>query len=293
MKAHSYFSLGASLYTPANHIGLARTLENGVGSTKSLVVCTEDAVSEEELPSALVSLEKALLVAPVSVKFVRYLRPRNAEVLAQVLRMPNIERFDGFVLPKCDLDTLPEYLSLIEASGLPFQIMPTIESIAMTSKENLNWMREILDKSALTVTCIRIGGNDLLSECGMKRTPGVSIYDTPIKQLIDSILLAFRPFGYEISAPVFDVINDVTTLKLELQHDLAYGFWAKTAIHPSQVQVIEDSYRQYVEENAVNANSLLLSKDAVYQVSGQMMEITCHSNWAHRVLNLAQSVNNW
>lgn len=294
----NYFELGASLYTPAHHKGLLRSLNNGIGGARSLVVCTEDAVSEAELPEALKNLEKVLRgFNPSSNSNVtRLVRPRNPEIFAKLLKMEGIEKVDGFVLPKATPESLVSYRQALKfySGKKRFALMPTLETADVLSAEGLKAIRHTLDAFKDDIACVRIGGNDLMNLLGIKRMPGLTIYETPIRAIIDNIIVQFRPYGYELSAPVFDYIDDRSTLAREMAQDLNYGFFAKTAIHPSQVQVIDTVFREYLENNADKARGVIQESDrAVYQEDGQMMEITCHGNWAKRTHAFSEAMKDY
>lgn len=292
----NYFDLGASLYTPADSKHLTRVLTYGLSNARSVIICTEDAVHPKNLEKALDNLSEALKKAPVEIKKVaRFIRPRNPDVLRKILTMTGVEKIDGFVLPKINLQTLDEYEAIIRESGheKKFLLMPTLETREVFDVSDLvrirNRMCEL--RRTLPIVCIRIGANDILNLLGIKRMPGLTIYDTPVGQVIDHIVTVFRPYEFEISAPVFDYIDDRVTLSREVKKDLTYGFFAKTAIHPSQIDVIEMEFYQFLEANVEKASAVLSeSERAVFQEDGQMMEITCHGNWARRTMALAQSM---
>lgn len=290
----NYFDLGASLYTPANNKKLEATLTSGIGEARSMVICTEDAISETELPSALLNLESALSNFDNSnERVIRLIRPRNPVVFAQILKMKGIDKIDGFVLPKATPKSLIDYRRALKKykGQNRFSLMPTLETMEVLSPEGLKAIRLTLDTFKEDIACVRIGGNDLMNLLGIKRMSGLTIYETPIRNIIDNIIIQFRPYGYELSAPVFDYIDDRTTLKRELQQDLNYGFFAKTAIHPTQVPVIDSVFREYIETNADKALGVIGEFDrAVYQEGGQMMEITCHGNWAKRTHAFSQAM---
>lgn len=282
----NYFKLGASLYTPANHHNLAVSLTMGIDDAQSIVVCTEDAVSEVELESALINLERNLKTfTSANDDLIRIIRPRNPTVFDRILKMEGIEKIDAFVLPKATPETLVEYRNVLKANRTKkrFGLMPTLETKDALNLNGLQSIRQTMDVFADDIVCVRIGGNDIMNLLGIKRMPGLSIYETPVRHIIDCIVVEFRTHGYEISAPVFDYLDDRITLEKELAQDINYGFFAKTAIHPDQIPIITQAYNSYLETNSAIAEDLLSEKSrAVYQQGGQMMEVTCHSNWAKR-----------
>ncbi|MGF1767513.1 HpcH/HpaI aldolase/citrate lyase family protein [Enterovibrio makurazakiensis] len=287
MKKINYFSLGATLYTPCTHARLSEIMQHGLGS-KSMVFCTEDAVAEYDLQESLANLRLALSNTD-DVSFYRFVRPRNSDIFSEILSFEGIDKIEGFVLPKYDLKTADDYHQVI-TSHPDVMVMPTLESSDILDPSNLSKIRKKLDKIKDNVICLRIGGNDLFNLLGLKRMQYQTIYESPLRAVIEQIVIAFRPYGYEISAPVFDFINDIETLKSELYMDLNFGLFCKTAIHPRQVEIIESFYQEYSSVYIKQAESILSEQSsAVYQLNGQMMEKSCHFNWAQRTKNLASS----
>lgn len=290
----NYFQLGASLYTPATHHNLMGSLSNGIVNAQSIVVCTEDAVGDHELESALLNLENALdKFEPIKTEVIRLVRPRNPEVFDRILKMNGIEKIDGFVLPKATPESLIKYRQALKANRCAkrFGLMPTLETKDALNPQGLQAIRHTLDSFKDDIVCLRIGGNDIMNILGIKRMPGLTIYETPVRNIIDNIVVEFRTNNYEVSAPVFDYIDDRKTLERELAQDINYGFFAKTAIHPDQIPVINESYCSYLKTNGGIAKGVISEKNkAVYKEDGQMMEVTCHRNWASRTAKFAESM---
>ncbi|MGI2918521.1 aldolase/citrate lyase family protein [Vibrio parahaemolyticus] len=290
--SNKYFQLGASLYTPATNKNLLKELDGLKSESKSMIVDTEDAVSEERLEEALENLEAALkrTVDKSKIKKLRFIRPRNSTVLKRILKMEGVEKIDGFVLPKCTIDSSIIYREILENCGMSFGVMPTIESIEMTKTSKIEQLKAIFESFEKTeIICIRIGGNDLFNELGLKRHPKVTIYETPLRIIIEKIVLGFKTSGFEIASPVFDIIDDRITLQRELEYDMSYGFFAKTAIHPSQASIIEQHIGEYAKQNVSKAQGVITESNAVYIHDGQMMEKTCHINWSQRIVLLSSN----
>ncbi|AKO77510.1 MULTISPECIES: aldolase/citrate lyase family protein [Vibrio] len=290
--SNKYFQLGASLYTPATNKNLLKELDGLKSESKSMIVDTEDAVSEERLEEALENLEAALkkTVDKSKIKKLRFIRPRNSTVLKRILKMEGVEKIDGFVLPKCTIDSSIIYREILENCGMSFGVMPTIESIEMTKTSKIEQLKSIFKSFEKTeIICIRIGGNDLFNELGLKRHPKVTIYETPLRIIIEKIVLGFKTSGFEIASPVFDIIDDRITLQRELEYDMSYGFFAKTAIHPSQATIIEQHIGEYAKQNVSKAKGVITESNAVYIHDGQMMEKTCHINWSQRIVSLSSN----
>ena len=279
-----YLCLGATLYVPATHPDLAAILAGRkVKEARSIAVCFEDAVREDELPHALDNFERALAAAPSRGGRLCFVRPRSPTLLLQLARIRAITTLDGFVLPKADVDNIDSYLDA--ASTHPsLMLMPTVETEVAFSPDGLASLAERVESVGSRVLAVRIGGNDLLALLGLRRTRGQTIYDTPLRRVIDDVLCAFKPRGFEVSAPVFDIIDDAASLAREVALDVARGLFAKTAIHPSQIATIEAGYLPEASEVAEAEQLLDVNARAVFRLNGRMCEPTTHAAWAERTV---------
>jgi len=282
----TYIELGATLYLPATRPDLLPVLnQEKHPGTRSLVVCTEDAVADQHLRLALDHLRRALEGLEPT-RALRFLRPRNPEVLAELVRMPGCERVDGVVLPKTTEHNLPRYAEALALAPW-LVVMPTVETDLAFSRARLGRFRSLLEALPNRVLCVRIGGNDLLQLLGLKRPKELTAYDTPLRTVIDDLIVSLKPAGFELSAPVFEHLDAPSVLERELELDLAHGLWSKTAIHPSQVHVIEGAYRVRAEHLALADRILDREAPAVFQMDGQMVEPATHRAWAERILKRA------
>ncbi len=282
-----YMGLGATLYMPAIREDLVLLLnQEKLSGLRSLVVCTEDAIPESKLGAALANLDATLeRLSPASL--MRFVRPRNPKVLGEIMRMPGISAIDGLVLPKVDETNIFAYAET--AAKAPWlALMPTIETAVAFDRSRLERLRDFLALLSNPVLCLRIGGNDLLQCLGLKRPKHMTVYDTPLRTVINDIIVTFRPAGYELSAPVFEHLDSWQTLEREVAMDIMYGLWAKTAIHPTQVGMIETAYRVSEQEYALAEKILGQDAPAVFKMNGQMCEPKTHRDWAVRVLKRAE-----
>lgn len=282
-RAHPYLSLGASLYMPATRRDVRALLRGQkLPGLRSLVLCTEDAVHPDSVGEALANLRRVLPGLGERGPL-RFVRPRSPEVLAEIIDMPGSTNLDGVCLPKVDGDNIGAYLEVLEQAPL-LLIMPIIETEVAFCDTALHALRRRLDTVRERVACVRIGGNDLLQILGMKRPAHLTAYDTPLGLVIDRLIIALRPHGYELSAPVFEHIDRPEVLERELVLDVARGLFAKTAIHPTQTAVIEAAYRVAPDEASLAEAILDPCAAAVFRFAGQMAETATHGRWAQRTL---------
>jgi citrate lyase beta subunit len=137
------------------------------------------------------------------------------------------------------------------------------------------------------ILCLRIGGNDLLALLGLRRPRQGTIYRTPLGPLIARLVTIFRPWGFALTAPVFEHLDNPALLDQEVQEDLAYGMVGKTAIHPDQVPLIERHYRVGAHDMEVALKIVDESSPAVFRMHDSMCEVATLRGWAHNVIEQA------
>lgn len=276
------WELGATLYTPATHAHLDEVLTGKrLGEARSLVVCLEDAVREDEVPAALTNLIRAAR-SWLPTRQHRFVRVRNPEMVDDVVRSVPWEAFAGLVLPKVTAANFSEYIRRIP-DGCNWVVMPTLETAEMFDAAELRALRQELRPIQDRVLMLRVGGNDLLHQLGMRRSKSGTIYDTPLDTAICRLVQMFKPDRFHLSAPVFEHIDRMELLEEEVERDLEHGLTCKTAIHPRQIPIIEAKYRVSAQDAEAADAILSPSAPGVFQMHGAMCEPATHSRWAEQV----------
>ena len=284
----THLHLGASLYVPCNHPHLVEIARGDkLSEVRSLIFCLEDSIEESQLEGALHNLERTLKTLEPRTGCLRFVRVRNPEVLRWVLGMEGVDLLDGFVLPKISTLTLGSYLlALPEHSG--FWLMPTLETRDVFEESRMLELRGALEGVKHQVLSLRIGGNDLLNLLGLRRLRGKTLYQTPLSSVVSKLVSIFKPHGYNLSSPVYDIAHDPETLTLETGLDLEHGLFGKTAIHPSQIAPIEAEYRVNPLELRVAEATLKEGAPAVFLLENHMCEVATHKNWALEMCSRAE-----
>lgn len=282
-------SMGASLYIPANHKHLMEVADGDrLGQTRSLIFCTEDAVADSDLSWALFNLSVVLANMKTQTRSERFVRVRNPEVLARVLAMPGVEKLTGFVIPKCTRHNFDAYFKQVR--NTEHMLMPTLETADVFNDDEMRMFREVLEAPGVRsrILALRIGGNDLLALLGLRRPRSMTIYRTPLGPVIARLVTTFRPYGFVLTAPVFEHLDLPELLDQEMAEDMAYGMVGKTAIHPSQIGPIEQHYR--VKAHDLEAARAILDEDspAVFKMHESMCEVATHRAWAQRMVEQSQ-----
>ncbi|WP_338770830.1 HpcH/HpaI aldolase/citrate lyase family protein [Massilia sp. METH4] len=277
--------LGASLYVPATHKHLL-AIANGerLATLRSVIFCTEDAVAERELEDALASLAGTLAAMRADGRLDRFVRVRNATVLARVLAMRGADKLTGFVIPKATRENLGDYLRPL--AGTRHLLMPTLETTEVFDPMEMRALRLRLQEPDIAhrILALRIGGNDLLALLGLRRPRDMTIYQSPLGPVIASLVTTFRPHGFRLTSPVFEHLDCPALMAQEVQQDIAYGMVGKTAIHPAQIELIEQHFRVQPKEVAMALRILDRDAPAVFKLDDSMCEVATHRAWANAVI---------
>lgn len=278
--------LGATLYVPGTRTDLfdivAGRRHPGL---RSAVICLEDSIRPADVPLALTNLASLLQrlgEEPATVPV--FIRPRDERMLGHILGFPGTEAIQGFVIPKATAESLPPYLRAL--ANDTHLLMPTLETREAFDPAELGRVREQLLAIKERILCIRIGGNDLLHTIGARRSAARTAYDGPLGGTIANLVTAFAPFGFWLSAPVFEHFDSPDLLLEEVERDIEHGLLTKTAIHPCQIDLIQCAYRVGASELA-EAREILGSDRGVFALNGSMCEPATHGRWAQSVVKRA------
>ena len=265
-----FHRLGASLYIPAANKDLILIAkQEKYAKLKSMIFCTEDSIIEEELPIGLNNINKALSLIEEN-NNLKFIRVRNPQVLEYLIKQKNIEKIQGFVLPKITNSNINDYFCILNKVEKSFYIMPTLETKETFCNEAMRSLRKIFldSKFKSRILAIRIGGNDLLNILDLKRPKNHTIYETPIGNTISNLISIFKPFGFNLTAPVFEYLDNNEILKAEVKRDLINGLFSKSSIHPCQIDIIENLYK--VEKSDIEmAQSIVLNKEKKSRIQNE------------------------
>jgi citrate lyase beta subunit len=120
---------------------------------------------------------------------------------------------------------------------------------------------------------------------GIRRPRTLTLYETPIGSVIAQLVTTFKPYGFALSAPVFEYLDEAPTLYREIQRDLAYGLTGKTAIHPAQLPAIESCYAVEPEDYEMALRIIDQSAPAVFKMHNAMCEVATHQQWAEQIIS--------
>lgn len=310
------YAVGALLYTPA----LSETIAGDLCSKKfkrlsSLALCMEDSIQDDSLAAAeenvvniLAAVDRAIqageiLLEDLPMIFIRVRNPGHfTELIAKVEPFRAI--VSGFIAPKFDLTNAEAYRGLMQglnsSKNEPLYLMPVLESEALLrpgARQYLTELKLALEPIREWTLNIRVGGNDFCNLYGLRRNHRQNIYQIGVVK--HALIDIYAVFGatYVVSGPVWEYFGDDEAgdwrigLERELVLDQLNGFIGKTAIHPSQIEVIERSLA-VEEEDYRDAKNILGWSDQRMAVAkssngNRMNEAKVHRKWAEKMMALA------
>ncbi|MFA1547337.1 HpcH/HpaI aldolase/citrate lyase family protein [Actinomadura chokoriensis] len=217
-------ALGATLYCPATRPGLADDIERaGRRGVMSLVVCLEDAISDDDVGAGEANLVAQLRTlrergGDVPLLFVRVRDPRQiGDLLGRLGDAAAL--VSGFVLPKFTPAAGGAFLDALEdaaaRTGLRLLAMPVIESpeavYAETRAEMLDDVARLLAKHRSRILAVRLGATDMSAAYGLRRPPDLTIYDIrPVAGVICDVVNVLGRAdgtGYVVTGPVWEYFS--------------------------------------------------------------------------------------
>jgi citrate lyase beta subunit len=281
----SHLHLGASLYIPAIHKNLISVIfENKFKNLRSIIICLEDSILDSEVKFGEERVQEVLKKLSFERKLLIFIRPRNSEHLNKLLQFDGIEKIDGFVLPKFDLEKFPQFERLFESA---FYFMPTFENEIVFDEVRLREVSKTLKKYQENILSLRIGSEDIGRVLGIKRDCNKTIHQIPIfSKAILNLIAIFKPLGFNLTSPVFSCFQNLEKMKTELLEDLENGLFGKTIIHPNQIDVVESIY-QVSEKEFESALKILNIEKAISKNGDLMLEKKTHSTWAKSIVERA------
>ncbi|MCD5985212.1 HpcH/HpaI aldolase/citrate lyase family protein [Pseudomonas alliivorans] len=293
MALFSPYALGATLYMPATRDDILDVVfAEKLPELRSLVVCLEDAVALIDIETALVNLRQVLTRIqdrggrPANGPLL-FVRPRDAAMARILNDWPLMVHVDGFVVPKLSLKTLSSWEQAVTNPALA--LMPTLETPEVFNPTAMVELGQAL-KANLDerIIALRIGGNDLMGCLGLRRNPAMTLYGTPMGYVIPMLAGVMGSQGFALTAPVFEQLATPDILQQELTLDIANGLVGKTAIHPSQVNIIQNALRVSLED--MNSARMILNSvaPAVFKYNDAMCEPATHYKWATHIMERAK-----
>lgn len=217
-------ALGATLYAPGTRPKLADDVRRqSAAGVASMVLCLEDAISDDDVPAAEANVVRALNELgedPPSAGdgpgliFVRVRSAEQIPALVAGLTPAAADVLAGFVLPKFIEDSgevsMAAVLRACDSLGRQLWAMPVLESPEVINRETrletLLGVRRLVDKHADHILAVRLGATDLSGLYGLRRDRDLTIYDIAVVRdcIADIVNVCARGGDHVVSGPVWE-----------------------------------------------------------------------------------------
>ena len=331
------YCLGATLYMPGTKDIREKVINHELPVT-SFVMCCEDAIKEEDLPAAEQNILDTMdyfadqieagriTQDDIPLIFMRVRNPEQFKSFAARMTKRQGDVLTGFNFPKFNSkNALGVLRTLVETNarlGVTLYGMPILEGEEIAFRESRNQelllLRNILEPYKELILNIRVGGTDMSSLFGVRRSINSTVFDImTVRDALSDILNAFNRFNdYCVSAAVWeyfraykdddiddvikrnfhnalikgqDIVNPaIDGLLKEVLLDRANGFVGKTIIHPTHAKFVNAMFT-VVEEEYNDAIQILNTSGGVIKSEGggKMNEIGPHHRWAEKIVRRA------
>lgn len=331
------YCLGSTLYMPGTKHIKGKVVNKDLDVT-SFVMCCEDAIKEEDLPAAEQNIldtldyladkieEGAITLNDIPLIFIRVRNPQQFKEFSKRLTVKQASVLTGFNFPKFNSrNALGVLTTLVEVNnrlGVVLYGMPILEgeecAFRETRNQELLLLRNILEPYKKLILNIRVGGTDMSSLFGVRRSINSTVYDImPVRDALSDIVNFFNRYNdYCVSAAVWEyfrayreddideiikrnfhnalikgqnIVNPaIDGLLKEVLIDRANGFVGKTIIHPTHAKFVNAMFT-VVEEEYNDALQILNTSGGVIKSEGggKMNEIGPHHRWAEKIVERA------
>jgi citrate lyase beta subunit len=335
------YCLGATQYMPGTRIISKKIIDRTNKDLNSIVMCLEDAIKDGDVESAEHNIrlelenvtnavkEKVLSENDIPLIFIRIRNPEHLKHFLHDLNDVQLFSLTGFVFPKFNSLNALHYLDILtdfnNNKNCKLYAMPILEGVSIAYSESrieeLLKIKNILQSYSSIILNVRIGGTDLSSLFGFRRSIDKTIYEIlPISEIITDIIniLGRSVNNFLISGPVWEYFraykkDDISKLKVknlkhsilnqapifnvavdglirEIRQDKIHGMVGKTVIHPSHIKYV-NTLQAITLEEYVDAKQILESSGGVEKsfFGNKMNEVNPHKNWAKRVMKLSEA----
>ncbi len=278
--------LGATLFAPATHKNIEPILKREkYPHLRSLLIDLEDGLGKNSYDEGLARVQTLLLKHKPNDLLV-FIRPTGPDSLKELLKIDQIEKADGFILPKFSLQNSARYKEILHDK--PFYIMPSIEGEELFDEVLLQRLKKEITEFKERLLLVRVGCEDMMRQLVMMRECDKSLFDYSAPAFVlGRVIAAFKSAGLFVSGCVYPCFKDEEQFLKDIERDLQEGLFSKTIIHPSHIALANEAYKVTKEELA-KAKEILAANNAVLNQNGTMGERNTRLPYAKFILKRAE-----
>jgi citrate lyase subunit beta/citryl-CoA lyase len=280
-----------------------RKLEKARGNpADALILDLEDAVADDRQEAAREMLVNYLQDRTDRTRQQLWVRinPMDSDLALGDLAAVMQGAPDGICLPKpysaADVNRLADYLSALEVREGLVEGSTRIICVATETADALLRFESYLNDVTPRLVAMTWGAEDLMAALGAtdNRIPDSGEYDAPFMLARSLTLAAARAIGAQPVGGVFTNFKDDVGLAEECARDRRNGFVGKLAIHPGQVDVINQAFSPSESEVDWASRVVALFEEnpgvGALALEGKMLDMP-HLKQARNVLALAAELS--
>ena len=280
----------SALYLPgSNPKALAKAREL---PADAIILDLEDSVAPEAKPEARERIVEALKAGGFGRRetLIRvngvHTPWGEADLEAAVVAAP-----DGVLLPKVDgPGTVMHAARFLRAAPEKTRLWAMMET--PNAMLNASSIASIAADPASRLEALVLGLNDLAKETRARLSPGRAAF----APWLATCVAAARAHGCDVIDGVFNDIANLDGFRAECRQGLEFGFDGKTLIHPSQIEICNETFAPTPDEIA-HAKAIIAAFEkpenqgkGVMQIDGRMVELL-HAQMARRTLAIAEAIS--
>jgi len=262
------------LFMPGNNPGMLQNA--GILGADSIILDLEDAVSLTEKDSARILTREAIKnIDYINVEVVVRVNPFDTEFAKEDIDVIARVKPDALMIPKAteeELEAIDKILTTIEVEESfekgSIKLLPIIET-AYGVENVYN-----IIKSSDRIVGVLLGGEDLTSDLGIKRTKeGEEIFYAR-----NRVAIACKAMKVDSIDTPFTDTNDFEGLEKDTRKAKSLGLTGKAAINPRQIDTIHYVYAPNAEEIKYAKRVLEAMEEAesegkgVFSLDGKMID---------------------
>ena len=274
------------LFIPSNNKKMLEKIE--VYQPDVFILDLEDSVPDEQKDSARQNIsEKLDVISKEKIKSKIFIRLNSFD---SGYYFEDVEKtighnVDGYMIPKFESSSMllefENYLAKLEEKG-NIEINKIKLILQVESPKGIRVLGQLEEGFSKRVIAIAFGSEDYLASISNSKSVSEDVLDFARK------ILVF--FGKSLDLLMIDTIfknfTDMDGLKIEVKKMAENGFDGKLAIHPNQIEIINEAFLPS-EEDLQKLNIILLNKDKIesegaVNINGAMYD-RAHLKWAEKI----------
>lgn len=256
------------LFIPANNPGMLQSAN--VYPADGIIFDLEDAVSVDQKDSARNLLKNFLKEFTLTKEVIVRINALDTPFFNADLDAVVSNKLDTIMLPKASVKTIKQLIEILKVKEQVNKVDKSIKIIPIIEEASAVLEIEEIVKQE-RITALLLGAEDLTKDMEIERTKsGEEIFYPRSK-----IAYAAKAFNLDAIDTPFTDVFDNEGLKKDCLKAKSLGLNAKAAIHPNQIEIINNSFSP-TKDQITYAKKVMLAAESntsgVFSLDGKMVD---------------------